>query len=165
MVSAGECGSQVKSLTLIDGIQIRDVLVSGAIGRPAHINHSDCDVEMLDVRDMRDVTEGPYDDAAHYAVQVAKLSTICKCTILDQLHSADSLKLATLSPQGTLLGHSERLPGTVKAWSRLCRRSEKISRLSYSITVFMKTPVRAYGQLCSLWQSGMILLLVYSSGC
>lgn len=77
MVSAGECGSQGTSFTSIDGIQIRDVLVSGAIGRPAHISDSDCDVEMLDVRDMRDDKEGLCDDAAHYAVQVAKLSTIC----------------------------------------------------------------------------------------
>ena len=77
MVSTGECGRKGTFYSSINGIQVRDVLVSGAIGRPAHISDNDCDVEMLDVQDMQDEVEGTCDDAAHYAVEVAKLSIIC----------------------------------------------------------------------------------------
>lgn len=58
-------------------IRIRDTLTSGSIGRPQHIAHRDCDVEMLEPDDMANENLLGAEEAI-YACQMARLSIICK---------------------------------------------------------------------------------------
>lgn len=58
-------------------IRIRDTLTSGSIGRPQHIAHRDCDVEMLEPDDMANEDFLGAEEAI-YACQMARLSIICK---------------------------------------------------------------------------------------
>ncbi|KAM0476102.1 hypothetical protein ACHAPX_006519 [Trichoderma viride] len=56
-------------------IRIRDTIASGSTGRPLHISHRDCDVEMLEPSDMDDDNHLG-DEEALYACQMARLSII-----------------------------------------------------------------------------------------
>ncbi|PNP57508.1 hypothetical protein THARTR1_02506 [Trichoderma harzianum] len=56
-------------------IRIRDTLTSGSIGRPQHIAHRDCDVEMLEPGDMANENLLGAEEAI-YACQMARLSII-----------------------------------------------------------------------------------------
>lgn len=58
-------------------IRIRDTIASGSTGRPLHISHRDCDVELLEPSDMDDDNHLGGEEAL-YACQMARLSIICK---------------------------------------------------------------------------------------
>jgi hypothetical protein len=55
--------------------------MSGSIGRPQHFSELDCDVEILELSDVSDIYVHEHSEQAHYAAQIARLSTICKCFI------------------------------------------------------------------------------------
>lgn len=56
-------------------IRIRDTIASGSTGRPLHISHRDCDVELLEPSDMDDDNHLGAEEAL-YACQMARLSII-----------------------------------------------------------------------------------------
>jgi hypothetical protein len=58
-------------------IRIRDTIASGSTGRPQHISHRDCDVELLEPSDMDEENHLGAEEAI-YASQMARLTIICK---------------------------------------------------------------------------------------